>query len=89
MKDVGAEYFSDLDTTWSWVVMVACFLTHFVIGGTNFTVGMVHTTLLEKYSGGQANTALVVALHTSISNLGGRVPVFKFTFFLSVKQTFL
>lgn len=89
MKEVGVEYFSDLDTAWSWVVMVACFLTQFVIGGTNFTVGMVHTTLLEKYSGGQANTALVVALHTSISNLGGKVLVFKFASFLSIKQTFL
>lgn len=71
MKDPSVEHFSDLDTAWSWVVMVAAFVAQFVIGGTNFTVGLVHVVLLEKYGASQADTAWASALYTSISNFGG------------------
>ncbi|KAL4227948.1 hypothetical protein ACF0H5_013387 [Mactra antiquata] len=63
------EKFSDLDSRWSWVVMMACFASLFVVGGTNYSIGLVHNILLTKYNDTQTNTALVGALHTSISNL--------------------
>lgn len=71
MKDSSIERFSDLDTAWSWVVMVAAFMAQFVIGGTNFTVGLVHVALLERYGASQVDTAWASALYTSISNFGG------------------
>ncbi|XP_060597326.1 monocarboxylate transporter 9-like [Ruditapes philippinarum] len=61
--------FPDLDSTWSWIVMVAIFVALSVIGGTNYTVGLVHNILLEKYNETQTTTAWVGAVHTSISNL--------------------
>jgi len=73
MKDTSIGRFSDLDVAWSWVVMFASFFVQFVIGGTNFTVGLVHIVLLERYSGSQAETAWAAALYTSISNFGGTV----------------
>ena len=66
MKD-----FPDIDSAWSWIVMVAAFIALFVIGGTNYTVGLVHNILLEKYGESQTTTAWVGAVHTSISNLAG------------------
>jgi len=63
--------FSDLDSTWSFVVMVAAFIIQIVIGGTNYMVGLVHITLLEKYNRSQADTVWASALHASISNSGG------------------
>lgn len=65
--------FKDLDIGWSWVVMLACFVSLFVIGGTNYTVGLVHNILLEKYNQSHTTTVWVSATHSSISNLAGKL----------------
>lgn len=83
MMDKRRDSFSDLDSPWSWVVMVACFVSLFVIGGTSYSIGLVHNTLLDRYNESQTNTALVGALHTSVSNLAGK------SFKLTIRTTTL
>lgn len=68
--DTG-DHFEDLDSPWSWLVLLATFTCLFVIGGTNYSVGLVHNVLQRRYGGLEASTSLVGAVHTSISNIAG------------------
>ncbi|XP_052770838.1 monocarboxylate transporter 2-like [Mya arenaria] len=70
------ERFRDLDSPWSWVVLVASFVSLFVVGGTNYSVGLVHNVLLDRYNGTQSSTALVGAVYTSISNVAAPLSSF-------------
>ena len=61
----------DLDHGWAWLVLFAAFVALFVMGGTNYSAGLIHTTLLDKYRENQSTTSWTGALHTALFNLAG------------------
>ncbi|XP_052771070.1 LOW QUALITY PROTEIN: monocarboxylate transporter 2-like [Mya arenaria] len=62
---------SDLDTGWAWVVLVASFYSFALIGGSMYSVGIIHSVLLEHFQASVVLMAWVGALHTGIMSLGG------------------
>ncbi|WAR22073.1 MOT12-like protein [Mya arenaria] len=71
-SDVDVEpEFSDLDTGWAWMVLLATFLGFALLGGSMYSVGIIHNALLERFQSSVALTAWVGALHTGILSLGG------------------
>ncbi|XP_052771980.1 monocarboxylate transporter 9-like isoform X2 [Mya arenaria] len=63
--------FSDLDTGWAWVVLVASFFSFALFGGSMYSAGIIHNALLERFQASVGLTAWVGALHTGILLLGG------------------
>lgn len=63
--------FSDLDTGWAWVVLFASFGTFFLIGNSMYAVGIIHSSLLERYGEKVSLTSWAGALHTAMMSLGG------------------
>lgn len=66
------QEFSDLDTGWAWVVLVASFGNMCLFGATQFASGIVHVILLERYQASVSLTSVVGAVHTSLIGLGGK-----------------
>lgn len=63
--------FSDLDTGWAWVVLFASFWIFCILGGAMYTVGIIHSTLLERYHASTFLTSLAGALHTALISVAG------------------
>ncbi|WAR22070.1 MOT14-like protein, partial [Mya arenaria] len=63
--------FSDLDSGWAWVVLAASFLSFALLGGSMYSVGIIHNALLERFQASVGLTSWVGALHTGILSLGG------------------
>ena len=70
------EELSDLDTGWAWAVLFASFGTFFLIGNSMYAVGIIHSSLLERYGQKVALTSWAGALHTALMSLGGMFFVF-------------
>ena len=66
-----ASNFSDLDSGWAWVVLVASFCSFIMIGGTMYAVGIIHIALLERYKQNLSKTAMVGALQSAVMSIGG------------------
>ena len=62
---------SGLDHGWAWVVMIASFGAFLIIGGSVYSVGIIHIALLERYGQDITKTSWVGALHSSMINIGG------------------
>jgi len=65
--------FSDLDTGWAWVVLVACTLAFTMSGGSMYNVGIMHNALLERFRSSVAKTAWAGSLHTGLSLAGKHI----------------
>ncbi|XP_053406865.1 monocarboxylate transporter 9-like isoform X2 [Mercenaria mercenaria] len=63
--------FSDLDTGWAWMVLLASFGTFFLIGNSMYAVGIIHSSLLDRYGEKVTLTSWAGALHTALMSLGG------------------
>lgn len=63
--------FSDLDSGWAWVIMFASFGTFFLIGNSMYAVGIIHSSLLDRYGEEVSLTSWAGALHTAFMSLGG------------------
>ena len=61
----------DVDHGWAWVVMLASFGAFLVIGGSVYSVGIIHIALLDRYGQDITKTSWVGALHSSMINIGG------------------
>ncbi|XP_052771976.1 monocarboxylate transporter 13-like isoform X2 [Mya arenaria] len=64
------QEFCDLDNGWAWVILLAAFLSFAHLGGSMYSVGIIHNALLERFQASVALTAWVGALHTGILALG-------------------
>lgn len=69
--DKGQD-FSDLDSGWAWVILFASFGTFFLIGNSMYAVGIIHTSLLDRYGEKVSLTSWAGALHTAFMSLGGK-----------------
>ena len=65
--------FPDLDRGWSWVVMAGAFGSFMLIGGSVYSVGIIHIALLERFKQDITMTSWVGALHSAMMNLGGKL----------------
>ncbi|XP_060603169.1 monocarboxylate transporter 9-like [Ruditapes philippinarum] len=65
-----------LDKGWSWIVMLACFCTFFLIGANILGVGIMNLVLLERYGENVLLTAWAGSLHTAFAALGGPLSSF-------------
>jgi len=63
----------DLDRGWAWLALVASSVALAVVGGTNYSSGLIHTTLLDRYHGNQVATSWTGALHSALFNIAGEV----------------
>jgi hypothetical protein len=63
--------FSDLDNGWAWAVLFASFGTFFLIGNSMYAVGIIHSSLLDRYEESVSLTSWAGALHTAFMSLGG------------------
>lgn len=72
-KQNDTDECSDLDTGWAWMVLVASFGTFFLIGNCMYSVGIIHSSLLERYGESVSLTSWAGALHTALMSLGGPV----------------
>ena len=70
--DMEGDDCRGLDRGWSWVVMFASFGGFCLIGGTMYAVGIIHSTLLEKYRENVALTSWAGALHSALISAGGK-----------------
>lgn len=62
--------YNDQDTGWAWVVLCSSFMTFCLLGAALFAVGIIHVTLLERYSANISITSWAGALHSSLISLG-------------------
>lgn len=65
------EDFNDLDTGWAWIVLISSFGTFCLIGSLMYAVGIIHSSLLDRYEESVSLTAWAGAIHTSSMSIGG------------------
>lgn len=65
--------FNDQDTGWAWVVLFASFMTYCLMGAALYAVGIIHSTLLERYEASVSQTAWAGALHTALISVAGPI----------------
>ena len=68
----GGRLFTDLDRGWSWVVLVASFVSLMMIGTSIYAVGIIHIALLERYEQDVSRTAWVGSVHSAMIAAAGR-----------------
>jgi len=69
-----------LDTGWARVVLIASFLTCFIVGGLMYTNGIMHVVLMERYNESVSLTSWAGALHSGMFSLASEsicLPVFQ------------
>jgi len=69
-----------MDTGWAWVVLIASFLTCFIVGGLMYTNGIMHVVLMERYNESVSLTSWAGALHSGMFSLACKsifLPVFQ------------
>jgi hypothetical protein len=63
--------FDDVDRGWAWVVLAGSFGTFCLMGATQFSAGIVHMILLDKYDSGVSLASVAGAVHVSIISIAG------------------
>lgn len=64
--------FDGLDRGWAWMVMFASFGAFCFMGGSMYAVGIIHSTLLERYHESVTLTSWVGATHSALASAGGK-----------------
>lgn len=63
--------YSDMDTGWAWIVLLSSFGTFCLLGSALYAVGIIHSTLLDRYQQSLSLTSWAGALHTALVSLAG------------------
>ena len=61
------------DGGWGWVVCAACFMSHVLTDGIQYSFGVVFVELLDYYKGSKGETAIVASISAGICCLSGKV----------------
>ncbi|XP_060565472.1 monocarboxylate transporter 9-like isoform X2 [Ruditapes philippinarum] len=68
--------FNDVDRGWAWVVLAGSFGTFCLMGATQFSAGIVHMILLDKYDSGVSLASVAGAVHVSIISIAAPISTF-------------
>lgn len=65
--------FKDVDSGWAWVALLASFGIFTLLGGAMYTVGIIHSTLIERYNASSLLTSVAGAFHTALISMTGKL----------------
>jgi len=66
-KGVSVGDQEEPDGGWGWLVVVACFMTNFVIDGVTYSFGMLMKPLMAEMEGGSFGCATIGSIQTAVS----------------------
>ncbi|KAL4231111.1 hypothetical protein ACF0H5_008694 [Mactra antiquata] len=69
-RDYDEDY-SDMDTGWAWIILLSSFGTFCFLGCALYAVGIIHSTLIDRYQQSLSLTSWAGALHTALISLAG------------------
>ena len=73
LEDNEVDANVNIDRGYSWVVMVACFLSNVIVDGVSYAVGIFYVEFLEAFHGDRAKTAWVSSVLIGVTLTIGEI----------------